>query len=556
MKITVITSTYNYLDNISFISKWIYNEFKKLGIEYTFILYNDNENNKDAKEFNLLEKHKDVIIIHTNKNSADLRIPYKRAALNAINKNHDAILIIESDALPNDTTFENMLEVFKNPFRTPLASVSPMYAWNNKYCYPTHEHWKTDGLNVKNGRLIYKNIGIVTDVGAPGVPFVFTLWTPESLIQIDYNMSVPIKMYQLDGTFGKYMHDKGYHHLRLIDNSVEHINGGQKSWRNKETTNMKKIPNSSPPIIQISVNTTLTIKPVPTPRKIIHFNENGTKIFKPDVNQNLLAIEKNQSQELGKNKYTDINENIDICVALHLYYTDLWPEFSAYLDNIKTDFDLYVTMCEGSIDYKNLIKQKELILKKYPRAKIFIIDNRGLDIGGFLYVLKYLIDKGSKYDYFLKIHSKKSLHTSTEIVGNKWRKELLVSLLGSVNIIENNLKLLKFNDDIGMIGSNTWLIDTENKRQAFMNNYEKIKELAKLFKIKTDINKFNFIGGTMFWVDYNVLVDRFKTININFLRNMLEYGAITDHQKSTYTHSMERILGILMKDSNKIIKGI
>jgi lipopolysaccharide biosynthesis protein len=71
-----------------------------------------------------------------------------------------------------------------------------------------------------------------------------------------------------------------------------------------------------------------------------------------------------------------------IIIFFHIYYVDLLDEYLWYLNNVKTvkySFDLYVSICDKSID--NIIINK---LKDFDQdVKITICENRGADIGGF-----------------------------------------------------------------------------------------------------------------------------------------------------------------------------
>ena len=67
-----------------------------------------------------------------------------------------------------------------------------------------------------------------------------------------------------------------------------------------------------------------------------------------------------------------------LAVHLHLYYTEQLPEILKYLRNLnKIEYDLFVTIVK---DDQNVITQ----LKTFnPQAKIWVVENRGYDIGPF-----------------------------------------------------------------------------------------------------------------------------------------------------------------------------
>ena len=71
-----------------------------------------------------------------------------------------------------------------------------------------------------------------------------------------------------------------------------------------------------------------------------------------------------------------------IAVHLHLFYKEMAGLFLNKLKNLPPNsFDLFVTLSNKDDE---LIEQ---IQKSYPQAKIKVIENRGYDIGPFIYFL-------------------------------------------------------------------------------------------------------------------------------------------------------------------------
>jgi len=140
--------------------------------------------------------------------------------------NPTVVAIWETDTVPNLNTFSAMLNLYIEE-RLTIASVSPMYKWLGEYCYPTHRHWYTDPM--------YRNhpsYGKITKVHA--VPFLFSLWTPESMQYINRDGLRPFLHF--DSDFGKVLTDAGKFHLRMKEYHVDHYNSG-KITRLNETKN-------------------------------------------------------------------------------------------------------------------------------------------------------------------------------------------------------------------------------------------------------------------------------------------------------------------------------
>ena len=548
MEITCIIPAYDYTEGVLNLSHWIKETFNILDIKYHVIVHNDNEKLTNDPVYKIISQYSDFEIIHVVKNTCDLKIPLKIASNYAIENNHDAVLVLESDAVPNIETFKKMLEVYNDPILKPLASVSPIYKWKNQICYPSNKRWFDVHDSLKH---IYNSAGTVVDVGLPGVPFLFSLWKPDILNMINDDMP---NMVGLDSYFGKKIAEKGYHHLRLLNYHVEHINGGKRSWMNNENFNKNQNMLKNQNIIETVPSRTIA----PPPRKIITYQKDGKAMKSQPIMGNnfntrsILEIENNLSIF---NKDIIDHRNKKIAVILHLYYIDLWNEILTYLKNIEYDFDLYVTLIDNN-NYKEIISKKNEILSRYKNAKIYCIDNKGLDIGGFLYVMDKIKNLGLEYDYILKIHSKKSIHSASVQVGNTWRTELYNSLMGSKKIVNGIFNILS-NDEIGMVGSSNWYITAQgNRDSALGKNYSYMKKLSDDMKLTYPLDKIEFIGGTMFWSNFKSLMKVFKGIDILQIRNILELGAVTDHRNPTFTHSMERILGLIILNDNKKILGI
>ncbi|CAG7581320.1 MAG: hypothetical protein SLAVMIC_00784 [uncultured marine phage] len=247
---------------------------------------------------------------------------------------------------------------------------------------------------------------------------------------------------------------------------------------------------------------------------------------------------------INKNQVIEIRDK-KLAIVLHLYYQDLWSEFKTILNNLEGyNYDLYVTMIDNSATLGQTLWIKDQVEKSGGKA--FILQNKGLDIGPFLHVLSYMMQNALSYDYVLKMHSKKSLRTAGEDFGNNWRKRLIHPLIGSPNAIERNIHHLS-NDRVGMIGSREWLVKGTQGNDVLINDFKKRLKIQR---------GDSFIGGTMFWVRYDIIRKYFNKTNTPQIYNELETGYFIDHHEPTKTHSLERILGYIVQDSGYKILGI
>ncbi len=134
----------------------------------------------------------------------------------------------------------------------------------------------------------------------------------------------------------------------------------------------------------------------------------------------------------------------DICVIVHLYYTDMLDQIISYLKNIRHDYNLIITVVNHGADDGGL---KDKILRFKPTAIIIPVQAKGMDITPFLIAYKQIPPESK---YILKIHTKKSVSAGGNI-GSDWFKSLMEHTLGSDKLVDDILWALE-NTNIGMVG--------------------------------------------------------------------------------------------------------
>ena len=230
----------------------------------------------------------------------------------------------------------------------------------------------------------------------------------------------------------------------------------------------------------------------------------------------------------------------NLCVVLHLYYTDLIEYFYNYLKNIREEHDIYITLIEGHYE-ETILKTIEL---KFKNSKVFILENKGMDIAPFFFVLNEINKSNIQYDCILKLHTKKSL-VHGAIYGDSWRNELINPLLFSSERITDNLSIIKNDSTYKMIASHKWILPSRIK--GFETLFTSIPiDRQRLF--------YQFVGGTMFMIDFKIVMDWFIQEKI-FERYYNEFpkGYVSD---DTIAHHLERFFGYLVHINKYSILGI
>ena len=252
-----------------------------------------------------------------------------------------------------------------------------------------------------------------------------------------------------------------------------------------------------------------------------------------------------KSLPISDNIYNWISEK-RVCIIFHIYYNDLINEIINRLDSLNFSFDLIIVSPANSPFSASNLKHN---FNKF-NPTFLSCPNIGKDIGGKLVSIKHILDKKINYDYIIFAHDKQSKHIKNESAGMEWRKDLYNGIF-----LESNVRLIingfMTNDRIKLSGSRV--------RQGIINspaiavnlgNTQYIQKLStEVFKIQKQENT-AFVGGTMFWLDWNYFKEIFANININTLIQLLEKG---DVREPSYSHAMERIFGILVTyKGNKI----
>ena len=221
MKIACIIPAYNFVEGVKRISHWISHEYHFLASDYRVVIVDDHSNSYESEEMRKIGRLDNFTVV-TSKGERSLR----KAILtgyDVITENWvpDVVNIIETDALPETATLQAMLRVYKEA-RGRVGSVSPIYTWGGKDCYPTHKHWFSD---VPAKEMF--STGTVREPGACGVPFLFSIWNPETF-ELMRDETLP-DLAQLDSEFGKKVYRAGFRHLRVTNYTIEHWRGGRQS---------------------------------------------------------------------------------------------------------------------------------------------------------------------------------------------------------------------------------------------------------------------------------------------------------------------------------------
>ena len=224
-----------------------------------------------------------------------------------------------------------------------------------------------------------------------------------------------------------------------------------------------------------------------------------------------------------------------LCILAHVYYTELWNELSDYICNLPEGmFALYVNLVDTTFSHELLSRIRD----RFPFSRIYISENRGRDIGGFLRLLENIhIDD---YRIYGLIHTKKSTHLP-EHGGRIWRERLLTSLMETKECATENISLMLADDSIGLLAAESC------RHQDISKNNEKYNQLLDRLNIGAGARNVEYVTGTMGFLRADVLRRVFEG-----LRNLpFENGngkSMDFHRDGQWEHAAERVIGNVVRD--------
>jgi len=238
-----------------------------------------------------------------------------------------------------------------------------------------------------------------------------------------------------------------------------------------------------------------------------------------------------------------------IAVIMHVgdinVFKEILTEYPNFFNN--NEIDLYFS-CNNTEVFQTL-------QNLFPESKVFKYENKGMDIGPFLLILKYLIQKNANYKYYIKLHTK---------TVKKWRDGLIYPLYNKLNYFLNDKVP---SSTIELYGSENMTLN----RQFELNyipilniigrNYKKYESKFLKYCSETTNNHYacepspSFVGGTIFVFNdkyFNIL----KQIkNIDYEYSILEPGYIINDEPRN-THAWEYLFGYIVYLNNEKIKTI
>jgi len=174
-------------------------------------------------------------------------------------------------------------------------------------------------------------------------------------------------------------------------------------------------------------------------------------------------------------------------------------------------------------------------------TNLLFFPNKGRDIRPFLGALRVLKSKG--YAYFIKLHTKRSVHRSD---GAQWNRELTKPFLMSIktHVIE---KYLDKNLDVSLIAPLGHTLDGI-QFMGSAQNFQWLRQICEHFSLTFECENFQFIAGSMF---AGRVSDLMIFADDGWLPSMFEEEM--GRRDGTLAHAMERMFGLYCSKKGKKI---
>jgi lipopolysaccharide biosynthesis protein len=126
--------------------------------------------------------------------------------------------------------------------------------------------------------------------------------------------------------------------------------------------------------------------------------------------------------------------------------------------------------------------------------------------------------------------------------GQVWFNGLMHGVLGSKERVDRIIDNFKNNPDCGMVGA--------KKNNNFAVNLSCMNEIFSWVNLKTNTDGHFFVGGTIFWINNDILK---KYLTDDVIDKILEISPPGYVHEPSINHAMERIFGSLVYVENKQI---
>lgn len=211
-------------------------------------------------------------------------------------------------------------------------------------------------------------------------------------------------------------------------------------------------------------------------------------------------------------------------IFAHVFYQDVWDEIVLRLETLPIPYRLVLTAPIGVLPAR--------VPSNVIDIESFVFPNRGRDVLPFIEALR---KTKFSFDLGLKIHTKKSVHRED---GSTWGREIIGSLIGSPENVQQIVETMARRPDLGMCGPDGHYVKV---RQFEGTNSTNLKGLlADLHVDRPNPRSARFIAGSMFWFKRQALIGLLES-------DLAKFDEERGQLDGTLAHAYERAFSVLAK---------
>ena len=221
-----------------------------------------------------------------------------------------------------------------------------------------------------------------------------------------------------------------------------------------------------------------------------------------------------------------------------MHYQDLWPEIKNKIKSMLNDqVHLYITVNHAT----NASCSQGAFMSSIAK-KVFLLENKGADIGPFVYVWNQIKDLG--YKYVLKIHGKKCIYLKNKDIGKNQRIKMMNPLVRYKAKFDQNIFFMEQNQSIYMAGAKKYYYNESIEPLKSKNRSECQDKITEILNYVNSCQHSCFFAGSMFLVRTDYLNKFFGNCDLEYLYHQFE----NYHEKNgLLAHAFERVIGYGVK---------
>ncbi|MFH0255788.1 rhamnan synthesis F family protein [Vibrio rumoiensis] len=230
----------------------------------------------------------------------------------------------------------------------------------------------------------------------------------------------------------------------------------------------------------------------------------------------------------------ELDDNKRIAVIAHIYYANMCEEIKEYLDNIPSDFDLFITTASE----KDKIEIESVFSGYVKNLDVRVVEfNRGRDISSLLISCKDIVLDG-QYDFICRLHSKKSPQNGYNN-SQYFKYHMYDNLLYSKGYVTNLLNFMIRNKHVGIMSPSMIHIGYPTMGHSWFGNKSACEKYAELLEIKVpfDENTPHAAYGTMYWFKPKALKRLFS-----YEWKWSDFNEEPFHLDGSLSHVIERLI--------------